>query len=185
MYARPVEINAVGDLVLSDPAAMRALGDSDRLTLHDRLRRDGASTVAELAASLDAKHADVQERLRILEAAGLVERDGPRWSVVGKGIFVQIPDDPEGQEAARQLSNTMLLQYVDLPRRWVAESEPRLTLEWARAAGLFNARVTLTADELGELQERLEELLAPYLTRDVVPEAADDVRILAYFMPQG
>ena len=114
-----------------------------------------------------------------------MERDGPRWSVVGKGIFVQIPDDPEGQEAARQLSNTMLLQYVDLPRRWVAESEPRLTLEWARAAGLFNARVTLTPDELGELQERLEELLAPYLTRDVVPEAADDVRILAYFMPQG
>ncbi len=46
-------------------------------------------------------------------------------------------------------------------------------------------RVTLTADELGELQERLDELLAPYLTRDVVPEAAEGVRILAYFTPQG
>lgn len=185
MYAHCVEINAAGDLVLSDPAAMRALGDADRLTLHDRLRRDGASTLAELAASLDAKQSDVEERLRILEAAGVVERDGPRWSVVGRGIFVQIPDDPEGQDAARQLSNTMLLQYVDLPRRWVAESEPQLTLEWAQAAGLFNARVTLTADELRDVQERLEELIAPYLTRNVVPEEAGSVRILAYFMPEG
>jgi len=185
MYARLVETNAVGDLVLTDPAAMRALGDSDRLMLHDRLRREGPSTVPELAATVDIQHDDVQERLRILEAAGLVERNGARWSAVGKGVFFQIPDDPEGQEAARQLSNTMLLHYVDLPRRWVAENERQLTLDWARAAGLFNARVRLTADELRDVQEQLEELLEPYITRDVSPEDAGDVRILAYFLPQG
>ncbi len=180
-----MEINAVGDLVLTDPAAMRALSDPDRLLLHDRLRREGPSTVAELAAKLQAKHADVQARLRILEAAGLVEQNGPRWSTLGNGIFFEIPDDPDGQEAARQLSNTMFVQYVDLPRRWVAENEPRLTPDWARAAGLFSARLALTADELRHVQGRLEELLEPYLTRAVAPDEAEEVRILAYFMPEG
>jgi predicted ArsR family transcriptional regulator len=179
-----VEINAAGDLVLTDPAAMLALADPRRLALHDRLRREGPSTVAELAGSLDADPADVETSLDALEKVGLVERNGARWSVVGKGIFFEIPDDAAGQRAARQLSNTMLLQYVDLPRRWVAETEPRLTPEWARAAGLFNARLTMTADELREVQERLEELFEPYLTRDAPPAGAE-VRVLAYFLPEG
>jgi DNA-binding transcriptional ArsR family regulator len=180
-----VEINPAGDLVLTDPAAMRALADSKRLTLHDRLRREGPSSAAELAEALDTDPADIEASLDALEKAGLVERSDERWSVVGKGIFFEIPDDPEGQQAARQLSNTMLLQYADLPRRWVAESEPRLAPEWARAAGLFNARLRLTADELREVQERLEELLEPYLACDAAPGGADTVRILAYFLPQG
>lgn len=180
-----MEINDAGDLVLTDPAVMRALADSTRLMLHDRLRRDGPSSVAELAESLDLDAGDVETSLVVLEKAGLVERSGERWSVVGKGVFFEIPDDPEGQQAARRLSNTMLLQYADLPRRWVAESEPRLAPEWARAAGLFNARLSLTADELREVQERLEELLEPYITRSAPPGGADTVRILAYFLPQG
>jgi DNA-binding transcriptional ArsR family regulator len=179
-----VEINAAGDLVLIDPAVMRALADSERLTLHDRLRREGPSTAAELAESLDADPADVGRSLEALEKAGLVEQNGARWSVVGKGIFFEIPDDPAGQQAARKLSNTMLLQYVDLPRRWVAESEPRLTPEWARAAGLFNARLAMTADELRDVQQRLEELLEPYFTRDA-PPGGGEVRVLAYFLPEG
>jgi DNA-binding transcriptional ArsR family regulator len=180
-----VEINAAGDLVLTDPAAMCALADPTRLMLHDRLRREGPSSVAELAEGLDLDAGDVETSLVVLEKAGLVERSGERWSVVGKGVFFEIPDDPEGQHAARQLSNTMLLQYADLPRRWVGESEPRLTPAWARAAGLFNARLSLTADELREVQERLEELLQPYLARDAAPRGADTVRILAYFLPQA
>jgi DNA-binding transcriptional ArsR family regulator len=180
-----VEINAAGDLVLTDPAAMRALADPARLTLHDQLRREGPSSVAELAESLDLEAGDVETSLVVLEKAGLVERSGERWSVVGKGVFFEIPDDPEGQQAARQLSNTMLLQYVDLPRRWVAECEPQLAVESARAAGLFNARLTMTADELREVQERLEEVLQPYLSRDDPPEGADTVRVLAYLLPRG
>jgi hypothetical protein len=81
----------------------------------------------------------------------------------------------------------MLLRYVDLPRRWVAEDEPRLALDWARAAGLFNARVTLTPDELRGLQEGLERLLEPLLTREPAdrPAEASQVRILGYFMPEA
>jgi hypothetical protein len=168
-----MEVNPVGDLVL-DTEAMRALADPARLALHDRLRRGGPVSGADA------------DDLRLLELAGLVTcRDG-EWAVVGKGIVFEIPDDPEGAAAARALTRVMLLQYVDLPRDWVAEVEPRLDLEWARAAGLFNARVRMTPDELRRLQEGLESLLEPLTTRPAgdTPADAANVRILGYFLPQ-
>jgi len=175
------ELNAVGDLVLTEPEAMRALAQPARLVLLDRLRREGPATAAELAVP------GVEADLEALERHGFVEREGERWRAVGKGVFFEIPDEPDGQAAARRLSSVMLLHYLDLPRRWVEEQEPGLDVEWARAAGLFNARLTLTADELRTVQEELERMLEPYLTRAPADAPADagPVRILAYFLPDG
>ena len=123
------------------------------------------------------------------ERFGFVERvevAGERgWQAVAKGFVFEIPDDPEGQAAARQLSNVMMERYVDLPRSWIADDEPRLELDWARAAGLFNARVTVTPDELRGLQDGLERLMEPLITReaDEVPAGARPARLLAYFLP--
>src|SRR4051794_31214161 len=109
------KFNAVGDVVLEDPRAMRALADPARVALHAALRRHGSATVDELAASLDANPRATRAHLEALEDVGLVERSGAAgetWGVVGKGVFLEIPEDAEGQGAARQLSNAMLLQYV-------------------------------------------------------------------------
>jgi len=180
-------INPVGDLVLTDPEAMRALADPVRLTLVDRLRREGPATAAELSEHVQAEPAAVEAHLRELERFGFVEGEDGHWRAVGKGVFFEIPDDPEGQAAARRLSNVVLLHYVDVPRRWVAEDEPDLELDWARAAGLFNARVSVTAAELRGIQEELERVLEPYLNRAAgeVPADAGPVRILSYFLPRG
>jgi DNA-binding transcriptional ArsR family regulator len=185
------ELNAVGDIVLSDPRAMRALAHPSRLALHDALRRRGPSTVSELASLLDSPPRAVTDDLEALEEVQLVERARPdvgseqaTWAAIGKGIFFEIPEDAEGQSAARRLSNTMFLQYVDLPRRWASDDEPRLTLEWARAAGLLNARLLLTPDELRQVQQALEDVLEPYLKRQP-PADASHVRLLAYFMPEA
>lgn len=181
------DVNPVGDLVITDPEAMRALADPFRLALLDQLRREGASTVDELSSRMEAAGPDVREHLLELERLGLVGRaDAERWHAVAKGFVFEIPDDPDGQAAARRLSNVMYLNYADLPRRWVANDEPRLELDWARAAGLFNARLTVTPDELRRIQEDLERLLEPLLTResDDVPAEARRVRILSYFMPE-
>jgi DNA-binding transcriptional ArsR family regulator len=177
----PSLVNRVGDLVITDPEAMRALADPFRLALLDRLRREGPATAAELSSKQD-----VRSHLRELETFGLVSRDGERWHVVGKGFVFEIPDDREGQAAARKLSTVMMLRYADLPRRWIEDSEPDLELEWVRAAGLFNARMSVTPDELRGIQEGLEHLLEPFLSReaDDAPAEARQVRILSYFMPE-
>jgi hypothetical protein len=178
MTSRP-EVNAVGDLMLTDPQAMRALADPVRLRLLDRLRRQGPATAVALSAS--------EDDLRELERFGFVSQgeDG-RWEAVAKGLLFEIPEDPEGQAAARQLANVMLLQYADEPGRWVAEVEAQLELDWVRAAGLLNARVALTPDELRGIQEGLERLLEPFLTRDAgdLPPEARRVRVLGYFLPE-
>jgi DNA-binding transcriptional ArsR family regulator len=185
-----VGVNSVRDLVLTDPQAMRALADPIRLTLLDRLRREGPATAADLSAQIQVTASEIQDHLRELETFGIVARpevaEESHWSAVANGFVFEIPNDPEGQAAARRLSSVMLLHYVDLPRRWVEADEPRLELEWARAAGLLNARVTVTADELRGLQRELERLLEPFITResDAVPAGAAPVRVLAYFMPE-
>jgi DNA-binding transcriptional ArsR family regulator len=176
-------VNSVGDLVLTDPEAMRALADPVRLAILDRLRREGPATAAELSSTLQVEGGE--GHLEALERFGLVARDENRWSAVAKGFVFEIPDDPEGQAAARKLSNVMMLNYVDLPRRWVADDEPRLELDWARASGLFNARLIVTPDELRGLQEGLERLVEPLITREAVPDDAGRVRILAYFLPEA
>ena len=188
------KLNAVGDVVLEDPRAMRALADPARLALHDALRRHGPAPASELAALVGADSRATAIHLEALEEVGLVERAGPapdseqvRWAAVGKGVFFEIPEDAEGQSAARQLRNAMLLQYADLPRCWVTEDEPQLPLEWARAAGLFNARLLVSPDELHHIQESLETALERYLTRqpEAAPPDAVHVRLLSYFMPEA
>jgi hypothetical protein len=172
-------VNEVGDVVVTDSAAMRALADPSVLAALERMRREGPATAEELP---------VQERqLEELETFGLVTRKGESWAAVGKGFAFQVPDDPKGQAAARQLSNVMMAGSLDLPKEWLADEEPRLERDWIRAAGLFNARVMVTPDELDGLQESLERLLAPYITRepDAVPAEARRARVLTYFLPEA
>jgi hypothetical protein len=80
----------------------------------------------------------------------------------------------------------MLVKYATQPAEWVRGVEPLLDLTWARATGLFNARVALSPDELRRLQDDLELLLEPFINRaaeDQPPDAAP-VQITSYFLPE-
>jgi DNA-binding transcriptional ArsR family regulator len=179
-----VDVNAVGDLVLTDPRAMQILADPFALALHDRLRREGPATIEEL--KLLGEQEAIETHLKEMEEVGLVERpDETTWAALGKGFVFELPDDPAGQEAARALSRTMLLKYADLPGTWAKEVEPQLELEWARAAGLLNARLLVTPDELRQIQEAFEQAIEPFLSRAEAPDGAAHVRLLSYFMPEG
>jgi predicted transcriptional regulator len=186
----PARLNAVGDLVLTDSNELRALADPQRLALFDLVRREGPATSSTLARRLDRDAAWIDENLGALEGLGLVESDAGagevRWSAAVRGIYFEIPNDPEGEAAARALSGVMMAKYADLPAAWVRDQEPQLDVEWARAAGLFNARIDLTPAELQTIQEGLERLLEPFTTRSSaeIPSAAAPVRILAFFMPE-
>lgn len=180
-------LNAVGDFVLTEVEELRALADPVRLDLFDLVRRDGPIAVEDVCTSLGVPADQASGNLRRLADAGLIDRDATgRWSTEARGIYFEIPDEPEAQRAARALSNTMLVRYASLPSDWVRSVEPLLDVTWARAAGLFNARIELTPDELRRLQEDLEHLLEPYTNRttDHRSAGASPVRITTYFLPE-
>jgi DNA-binding transcriptional ArsR family regulator len=183
----PSRLNAVGDLVVTDVDELLALADPVRLDLFDLVRREGP-LAAEDACDRLGLSADVAAgQLGRLADAGLIDRDAfGKWSTEARGIYFEIPDEPEAQRAARELSSTMLVKYASLPSEWVRRIEPLLDVEWARAAGLFNTRTELSPDELRRLQEDLERLLEPFVNRsaDDRPADAAPVRITAYFLPE-
>lgn len=172
-----VELNEVGDVVL-DLAAMRVLGGEGLYLLLERLRKAGPSTAAELETETTG--------LAELAGAGLVT--GPdeagRWSAVGRGLFLQIPVDPEGQAVARRLVGMMLLDGADIPARWVETQMQRIDARWFAAAGRLSVRVSLTPQELDEIQAAFEKVLEPYVNRPIGARAdLSEVRILSYFLP--
>lgn len=179
-------MNSVGDLVLTESRALLALAAPSRLRLFDTLRRDGPVSVSALSAALAEDEGSVQTALQEFAECGLASLEGNDWRAAGRGFVFEIPEDPEGQAAGRRLANAALLYYADVPERWVENHEPRLSLDWLRAAGMFQSRVALTPDELRELQAGLELLIEPYATRKAAdtPDGAAPVRILAYFMPE-
>ncbi|MET7282403.1 helix-turn-helix domain-containing protein [Kribbella sp. NPDC005582] len=180
-----VRVNEVGDMVLTGAEAMRVLADPVRLAITDRLTRHGVATTAELAEAVGVGADEAATHAERLAAVGLVKRDGESWEACGRGIYFEIPEDgtEDVQQAARALSNAMLLSYEHLPRQWVEGTEPELELDWARSAGLFNAGMWLTAAELRKVQEDLEVLLMPYLQRKEPTPDSRRVRMLAYFLP--
>lgn len=180
-------LNAVGDLVVTEVDELVALADPVRLDLFDLVRREGPLAVEEVCSRLGLSPAAASSHLRVLADAGVIDRDAAgAWSTEARGIYFEIPDEPEAQRAARELSNTMLVKYETLASDWVRRIEPKLDVTWARAAGLFNARTELAPDELRRLQEDLEELLKPFTNRSAEdrPSDAAPVRILAYFLPE-
>jgi len=183
----PSRLNAVGDLVVTEVDELLALADPVRLDLFDLVRREGPLPVEVACDRLGLSADAASSELLTLGDAGLIDRDGNgEWSTEARGIYFEIPDEPEAQRAARELSNTMLVKYASLPSEWVRGIEPLLDVRWARAAGLFNARAQLAPDELRRLQEDLERLLEPFTNRppDARPPDAAPVRITAYFLPE-
>src|SRR5262245_52854076 len=133
--AMSIDVNEYGDLVLTEAGSLRASAEPGRLDLFDELSRHGPMNAEALAERLGTNPATTLDALRELAVHGLVEGSADVWRTTGKGIFFEIPDDPEVAAAARALSNLMLGRYADLPRRWIADDEPGLDLDWARAAG--------------------------------------------------
>jgi DNA-binding transcriptional ArsR family regulator len=189
--------NRLGDIEITDPQAMRVLAHPVRLAILERLQRHGPSTATQLAPDVGATPSVTSWHLRHLASFGLVRdaEPGPdrrqrRWEAVARGFRFEAPTDPddeEGRSAARILSQELFLRSGDLPNRWIAEVEPRLDPVWRRLAGLANTRVVVSADELAAIEDAIERVLAPYVTREETARPADGrgVRLLRYVLPEG
>lgn len=71
--------------------------------------------------------------------------------------------------------------------RWLTETGPGLEQEWVGKVVANNTRIVVTADELAALKDAMEELLAPYVTRDPArrPQDGRGVRVLLYALPEA
>ena len=95
-------LNEVGDVIVRDEETMLALANIERYRLVEVLRRRGQSSSAELAVHLGESPADVEAALYRLASVGLVSTASvaiddkePLWEAVGRGIFLDAPDDPK------------------------------------------------------------------------------------------
>ncbi|MFE4330481.1 MULTISPECIES: ArsR/SmtB family transcription factor [unclassified Streptomyces] len=185
--------NQLGDIEITDPQAMRALAHPVRLAILDRLQRHGPATATQLAPDVGATPSVTSWHLRHLAGFGLVrdaeagaDRRQRRWEAAARGFRFEARQDEEGRSAARALSREMFVRYGDLPSRWVAEVEPNLNPLWQGAAGLANTRVVVSAEELAAIQDGIERVLAPYVTREPAerPVGSRGVRLMRYVLPE-
>ncbi|GIF45114.1 ArsR/SmtB family transcription factor [Actinoplanes xinjiangensis] len=185
--------NPYGDLEISDPQALRALAHPVRLAILNRLQRHGPATATQLSAHVGATPSVVSWHARHLASFGLVvDWDGATgkrerwWQAAAKGFRFTMPEDAEGQDAARLLQGEMFARAAEFPQHWLMHEEPHLDGAWRRLADFADTRLVVTADELRRLQEAVEALMAPYVRRDAADRPADarGVRVLRYVLPE-
>lgn len=186
--------NRLGDFEITDPKAMRALAHPVRLAILERLQRHGPATATQLSPDVGATPSVTSWHLRHLAGFGLVRdaEPGPdrrerRWEAVARGTRFEVPEDEEGRSAARVLSREVFARSADLPRRWMAEVEPGLDPVWRRLTSLADTRVVVSADELAAIEDAIESVLAPYVTRDPSqrPASSRGVQLLRYALPEA
>jgi len=183
---------AKGDLLLTDPRALRALAHPTRLAILERLHEVGSGTATACGDAVGISPAAASYHLRSLAKWGIVEETGGGtgrerpWRPVGTGFSFDsaAATSPAELAASAALSG----QLVANGERWTAEfvqAEPGLAPEWRRASHLANKTLRLTPAEAEEVVARIEELLEPYgrSSRRDAPEDARATRLLLRVFP--
>ena len=156
---------------LTDPKALRALAHPIRLQLLGQLRVHGQLTATQAGELLGESSASCSFHLRQLAKYGLVEEAGGGqgrerpWRATT--MFTSLPDvaeDPKVDAAADMLRGVIVEQYVEQLLRWL-EVKPDEPEEWQLAAQFGDNFIYVTASELAELAERVDELVDPYIDR--------------------
>ena len=190
--------NLYGDFEITDPKTMRALAHPVRLALLDRLQRHGPATASRLAPHVGATPSVTSWHLRHLVRFGLVRDAEPdtepdadrrerRWEASSRGFrFNGSVGGEEGHAAARQLADQMFERASELSLRWATDTAPELEPEWQEASGLSDTRIVATPQELAQIAEAMEAVLAPYVLRAPADASAGarGVLLLRYVLPE-
>ena len=157
---------------LTSPTELRALSHPTRLTILTLLDEEGPLTATEAGERIGESPANASFHLRTLAKYGYVEeapggrgRQRP-WQIVRRDV--DIPGDELSAEA--KLAADALLELIRARDndRLLAYGRTRADYpkEWRSAANEIRMSLHLTATELAELGERIEELMQPYVEGD-------------------
>ncbi|MGW7248591.1 winged helix-turn-helix domain-containing protein [Streptomyces decoyicus] len=194
----PVGSDAVGELRpqldpfadctrLSDPRALRAYAHPTRMELVGLLRREGPLTATRAAELTGESVASCSYHLRMLAKYDLVEKaEGGRgrekpWRATAQFTgWPEYSDDPDVFEASTAL-NVALAENYFAKMTHALEQRAALPRAWQQAEQYGDVSLYLTADELTELDERVTELLSPYVGRLQDPESRPaDARLVSF-----
>ena len=144
---------AVGDVVIRDPRALRALAHPVRLEILERLGLDGPATATVIGAAVGISPSAASYHLRALARFGLVVdagggtgRNRP-WQAAGTGFMFEPAEHVgPGAEAAVQLLSAQLIARGEQETLAFVAGESSLDPDWRSASHIANATLNLTAD---------------------------------------
>lgn len=156
---------------LTDPRALRAYAHPTRMALVGLLRRDGPQTATQAARVIGESVASCSFHLRQLARYGVVEeagggrgREKPWRATAMLTSWEAVPDDPAAAAATEALQRAVAELYLEQTVRWVRQ-QPQESPEWQKAAQFGDSLVHLTAAELQDLGDKMQDLMRPYLDR--------------------
>jgi DNA-binding transcriptional ArsR family regulator len=161
---------------LRDAAVMRAVAHPARLAILEHLGLGDPATATECAELVGLTPSATSYHLRSLARAGLIEKAPSRgdgrevvWQSRSRGIMVDggPEPDPDVRAARRELSEAVLVRWETQIRQYLTrfDDEPP---EWGSAAVLSQSLLAITAEELTDLNAKIEALIAGYRKRDRV-----------------
>lgn len=172
---------------LTDPRALRAVAHPVRLALIGALRQQGPLTATQAGALIGESATTCSFHLRQLAKYGLVEdagggrgRERPWRATAWFTSWPGSASDPK-QAAAVELMNSVVAErYFERVLQWLerqAEEPP----EWLDAAHLDDTAGYLTAAELADMRQGLDDLFEPYSKRLRNPEQRPpDARLVSF-----
>lgn len=168
----------------TDAAAVRALAHPLRLWLLDLLRFDGPSTATLLGRRVGESSGSTSYHLRQLARYGFIEEAPGRggrerwWRFRNRRVTLD-----GGGAGGRQLLPELLSREAYALDRFLAQRE--VLPEWDAGSFFTSLALRLTAAELAELRDGVEELLGRFRRAEVEDPPADarPVRLLAFGYP--
>lgn len=172
---------------ISDPVVMRALAHPARLTILEELALGRAGTATEFATVCGLTPSATSYHLRALAKAGLVQEapnrgDGRErvWQLVSSGgieVGSGPGGDPDTMKAEQELVLLWLARVEARTRSWVLRWQDE-SQEWYDATSMRDSLVSVTAEELADLNRKVSALIEPY-SRTNRPEPPPESRTLA------
>lgn len=148
----------------------RALAHPLRSRIVAHLRIDGAATGAELARVLETNTGVISYHLRVLEAAGLVEDTGLGNAKTRVWALAEADDDGDDLATANLgdddgmgawLAHDYVDHFAEKAHAWIDDREAWEPV-WQDEAGLQDALVLVSEEQLAALRAELSEVVARY-----------------------
>lgn len=176
-----------------DSHALRVLAHPLRARLLSELRQNGAATATTLAERLVTNTGATSYHLRKLAEVGLVVETGEGrgkqrfWAAAQEShgwTDAEVADDPDAVAASGWLRQHYWSWVSEKVARW-EDVRSNWPVEWRDAAGMSDALLTMSADQLHELTTELQSVVLRHKQRalDAPAENGRQVTVLFYAMP--